>query len=112
MIKWIILAIFIISAVCIHYRGRVRHSFYRQFFDHSTLFAPINFLMYSFSKVPNQPFIDAQHFEDLKVLDENWQMIREEAQALYQRGSIKASDSYNDLGFNSFCHLVSSLIIY
>lgn len=102
MIKWIILAIFIGSAIYIHYRGRVRHSFYRQFFDHSTLFAPINFLMYRFSAVPNQPYIDAQYFKDLKVLDQHWEMIRSEAQQLYQQGGIKASSEYNDLGFNSF----------
>lgn len=75
MIKWIILAIFVISALYIQNRGKVRHSFYRQFFDHSTLLAPINFLMYLFSKVPNQPYIDTQYFHDLKVLDENWEMI-------------------------------------
>lgn len=86
MLKWIILAIFVISALYIQRRGTVRHSFYRQFFDHSTLFAPINFLMYAFSRVPNQPYIDTQHFKDLKVLDENWEMIRDEAQALYQKG--------------------------
>ena len=102
MIKWIILAIFIISALFVHRRGKVKHSFYRQFFDHSTFFAPVNFLMYLFSKVPNQPYIDTQHFADLKVLDENWEMIRDEAQALYQQGGIKASSSYDDLGFNSF----------
>ncbi len=37
MIKWIILAIFILSALYIQQRGKVRHSFYRQFFDHSTI---------------------------------------------------------------------------
>ncbi|HFF4698956.1 TPA: hypothetical protein ACGDVI_003514 [Acinetobacter baumannii] len=51
MIKWIILAIFILSALYIQQRGKVRHSFYRQFFDHSTILAPINYLMYMFSKV-------------------------------------------------------------
>ena len=102
MIKWIILAIFVISTLYIQNRGKVRHSFYRQFFDHSTILAPINFLMYIFSKVPNQPYIDTQHFKDLKVLDENWEMIRDEAKALYAQGGIKASSTYNDLGFNSF----------
>ena len=84
MIKWIILAIFILSALYIQQRGKVRHSFYRQFFDHSTILAPINYLMYMFSKVPNQPYIDTQHFQDLKVQDENWEMIRDEAKALYE----------------------------
>ena len=58
--------------------------------------------MYIFSKVPNKPYIDTQHFKDLKVLDENWEMIRDEAKALYDQGGIKASSTYNDLGFNSF----------
>ena len=85
MLKWIILAIFVISAFYIQQRGKVRHSFYRQFFDHSTLFAPINFLMYRFSRVPNQPYIDTRYFQDLKVLDEHWEMIRDEAKALYEQ---------------------------
>ncbi len=29
-------------------------------------------------------------------------MIRDEAKALYQQGGIKASSTYDDLGFNSF----------
>ena len=69
MIKWIILAIFVISALYIQYRGKVRHSFYRQFFDHSTLLAPINFLMYAFSKVPNQPYIETQYFKLTKIIN-------------------------------------------
>lgn len=111
MIKWIILAIFIISALYIQRRGKVKHSFYRQFFDHSTVLAPINFLMYMFSKVPNQPYIDTQYFKDLKILDENWEMIRDEAKALYDKGGIKASSSYDDLGFNSFLKQVGSVFI-
>jgi beta-hydroxylase len=47
MIKWIILAIFN-SALYIQNRGKVRHSFYRQFFDHSTILAPINFHVHLF----------------------------------------------------------------
>ncbi|EXB86597.1 aspartyl/Asparaginyl beta-hydroxylase family protein [Acinetobacter sp. 272263] len=58
--------------------------------------------MYLFSKVPNQPYIATQHFKDLQTLDEHWEMIRDEARALYQQGGIKAASSYNDLGFNSF----------
>ena len=102
MFKWIVLAIFLLSALYIQQRGKVRHSFYRQFFDHSTILAPINFLMYWFSKVPHQPYLDSQAFQDLKVLNENWEMIRDEAQVLYAQGGIKASSKYDDLGFNSF----------
>ncbi len=102
MVKWIILAIFLISAVYIQYRGKVRHKLFRQFFDHSTIMAPINFLMYMFSRVPNQPYIKSELLTDLAVLDANWQMIRDEALALSGQGGIKASSTYNDAGFNSF----------
>jgi aspartyl/asparaginyl beta-hydroxylase (cupin superfamily) len=44
------------SAAFVHFRGRVRHRFSRQLFDHSTLLAPFNIPLYLFSKVPGQPF--------------------------------------------------------
>lgn len=102
MIKWIILAIFIASALYVHRRGKVKHPFFRQFFDHSTIMAPINWLMYVFSKVPNTPYIKSDQLSELAVLDANWQMIRDEALALADQGGIKASSAYDDAGFNSF----------
>jgi len=39
---------------------------------------------------------------ELKLLRENWQVIREEALTLFGQGQIKAADKYNDWGFNSF----------
>ena len=36
------------------------------------------------------------------MLRDNWQLIREEAMALFAQGQIKAADKYNDWGFNSF----------
>lgn len=102
MIKWLVLSIFIFSTLYIHYRGKKKLNFGRQFLDHSTILAPINIWMYLFSKVPNQPYIDTNHFEDIKVLDDHWEMIRDEALALSKQGEIKASSTYNDAGFNSF----------
>src|SRR6185437_16595896 len=52
--KFIVLYLFIASAVYVHYRGRVRHGFFRQLTDHSSLMAPYNTLMYLFSAVPNR----------------------------------------------------------
>ena len=63
--KWIVLALIIASAVYVHYRGRVRHGFFRQLTDHSTLFAPYNVLMYAFSKVGSNPFVDIAAFPEL-----------------------------------------------
>ena len=73
--KFIVLYVFVVSAMYVHYRGRVRHGFLRQLTDHSSLMAPYNAPMYLFSAVPNRPFVDVSRFPAAK---------------------------YNDLGFNSF----------
>ena len=100
--KWFILALFIVTAIVVHYRGRVRHRFSRQVLDHSTFTAPINVFMYAFSCVPNQPYLDLKLFPEVKVLMDRWEDIRAEAEQLFGDGHIKASDKYNDAGFNSF----------
>ncbi|RYZ97222.1 MAG: lipid A hydroxylase LpxO, partial [Moraxellaceae bacterium] len=46
MIKWIILLIFIGSALYVQRRGRVKQPLKRQILDHSTIMAPINIWMY------------------------------------------------------------------
>lgn len=100
--KFIILYVFVLSAILIHYRGKVRHRFTRQLTDHSTFLAPINMLMYGLSSVPNRPILDSHQFKDLDQIRNNWRMFRDEALKLYEIGHIKASDNYDDLGFNSF----------
>ncbi len=100
--KFLVLYTFIASAAYIHQRGRVRLPFLRQLTDHSTFVAPINCFMYAFSAVPNRPVLNVADFPDLKPLRDNWLTIREEALALYREGHVKASDRYDDLGFNSF----------
>jgi beta-hydroxylase len=88
--------------VIVHYRGKVRYKFFRQFADHSTFMAPINVPMYAFSKVENKPYIKVSNFPNLAGLRENWQVIRDEALELEREELIKGSDKYNDAGFNSF----------
>jgi beta-hydroxylase len=100
--KFIVLYGFIASAIYVHQRGRVRLSFMRQLTDHSTFAAPINCFMYAFSAVPNRPVLDVGDFPDLRPLLQDWQIIRDEALALYRQGAVRASDKYDDLGFNSF----------
>jgi beta-hydroxylase len=100
--KFIVLYVFVVSAMYVHYRGRVRHGFLRQLTDHSSLMAPYNALMYLFSAVPNRPFVDVARFPELAPLRNNWQAIREEAVKLFDEGHIRAAGKYNDLGFNSF----------
>jgi beta-hydroxylase len=100
--KFIALYVFIASVVFVHFRGHIRHPFYRQLTDHSTFMAPYNMLMYAFSAVPNKPFVDIGRFPELDALTSNWQMLRDEALKLFDEGHIRAASGHNDLGFNSF----------
>ncbi len=101
-IKLIVVILFFVSAVYVHLRGKVRHKITRQIGDHSTFLAPINCVMYLSSSVPNTPYISVQRFPEMQVLDDRWEEIREEAKHLLDMGLIRASDQYNDAGFNSF----------
>jgi beta-hydroxylase len=58
--------------------------------------------MYLFSRTPRSVYIDPQHFPELKVLQDNWQVIRDEALRLNDEGYIRAAAGYTDIGFNSF----------
>jgi beta-hydroxylase len=93
---------YLLWALFVHWRGRERHKFHRQLTDHSTIIAPYNAIMYGFSAVPNKPFVDVAAFPELKPLQDNWRVIREEALKLFDEGHIRAAARYNDLGFNSF----------
>ena len=50
-IKYLILGAFLLSVLYVHRRGKVRFSFMRQLFNHSSLLAPYNVLMYLYSAV-------------------------------------------------------------
>ena len=93
---------YVLWALFIHLRGRERHKFHKQLTDHSTFVAPYNALMYGFSAVPNEPYIDLAKFPELTPLQREWKTIRDEALKLFDEGHIRASSGYNDLGFNSF----------
>ncbi len=100
--KFIVLYVFVASALFVHYRGRVRHKLTKQLADHSTIMAPYNSLMYLFSAVPAKPILDPRMLPELDALRDNWQVIRDEAVALMDDGQIRAATGHNDLGFNSF----------
>lgn len=99
--KFVVLWIYLASALYIHFRGKVRHGFARQLTDHSTFMAPYNALIYLFSAAPNQPIQDLQDFPDLAPLKQNWQTIRDEAWKLYEGGHIQTAKTYNDVAFNT-----------
>src|SRR5215470_8001435 len=101
-IKLAVISLVGASAVYIHRRGRIRHRFTRQLTDHSTFLAGYNALIYLNSAVPETPYLDMRDFPDAVKLRENWEVIRDEAVALFEGGHIRAASKYNDLGFNSF----------
>ena len=100
--KWAVVGFLILSVLHIHFRGKVRLPFGRQLFDHSSFMAPINIFMHLFSRVPSTPYIPVREFPELAVLQQNWQVIRDEAENLLALKKIKASEENNDAGFNSF----------
>src|SRR5438105_8848490 len=101
--KWAVISIFLLSVVYVHFRGKVRMPFFRQLFDHSSILAPLNILMYLFSRVPtNTAYLPTSTFSDLKILEDNWETIRDEAQALTGMEKIRAAEKNDDAGFNSF----------
>ena len=97
-----ILFIFVSTSIYVHYRGKVRHSFSRQLTSHTNVTAPYNVFTYLMSAVPNTPFINTDKFESARILNENWETIRKEAQALFDNERIGPSEQLDDLAFNSF----------
>lgn len=100
--KWVIVGIYLFSILFIHFRGKVRRPFFRQLFDHSSIMAPINLFMYAFSRVPAVPYPAMRDFQNLHLLDDNWEVIRAEAINLQNIAKIKAAEKNDDAGFNSF----------
>ncbi len=99
----IVLTIFIICSIYVQYRGSVRHDkLRRKITDHSNFLAPINCLFYMFSRVKKSAYIDVSEFPELKILEQNWETIRDEALSLNDASQIKSSKDLDDLGFNSF----------
>jgi beta-hydroxylase len=102
MIPLILVALYLACILVVHFRGRVRHSFWGQVFDHSGFLAPINVFLYAFSAVPSKPYQSSAHFPELETLREHAATIREEGLALMAHARMKLPDQNDDAGFNSF----------
>jgi beta-hydroxylase len=96
-----VFVLFLASALFIHFRGQVRFPLARAL-DFTILLAPINALMYLFSRVPATAYLDPKAFPELGALQAHWTTIRDEALRLDDEGQIRAAATYNDIGFNSF----------
>ena len=101
-ISYLIFAIYVVAVMDMHYRGTVRFNWSRQVLTHTNYLAPYNLLMNLCAKLPNKALLDAADIADLKILRDNWQVIRDEALRLSAEGRIKRAEGFNDLGFNSF----------
>ena len=101
-IRHIVFIIFVVSAVFVYFRGKVRFGLVRSLTDYQVLLAPINSLLYLFSKVKAGAYIPVGQFPELQPLQDNWETIRQEALSLNEGGAIAAATGYNDIGFNSF----------
>jgi beta-hydroxylase len=98
----IIVSIVLAYIACIAFvrmRNVERFKLKRQLTDFSTFMVPFNIPAYLLSKVPTTAFIDKSHFPELKIIEDNWQDIRDEALALYENGHIGIKD---DLPASSF----------
>lgn len=100
--KWFVVMLWVTTVAYTQLRGKVRHGWRKAFLDHSTLLAPINALMVLTSKIPTTPYIPVSTFPELKAIEDNWQVFRDEALALSQMQQIKADQGHTDIGFNSF----------
>jgi beta-hydroxylase len=100
--KWLIPGLWLASILYGHYRGRVRLAWSRVFLDHSVLLAPVNAFMVLASRIPTTPYVSTREIPELQVLQDNWEIIRDEALQMAELRRIKAAERHDDIGFNSF----------
>lgn len=105
--RLLIVATFLASVMYVQFRGRVRHKLSRLVADHANLLAPSNALMYLFSSVKANPYVDVREFPELRAVTAQWQTIREEALKLFDEGHLRVASGYNDIGCNTFFGLVT-----
>ena len=107
----IIIALFCIGSMvyAYRYRGVTRYENVSEYLRKGwPVFTPFNCLLYLFTpKKAKPPFIPTETVEGLKLLEDNWEVFRDEALALLEQGrfdSIKDKDnsSYYDVGFRTF----------
>lgn len=98
----IILSLLALYIFCIFYvrkRSAVNFKFIRQLSDFSTFMVPFNLPAYLLSKLPTTPTVDPKLVPELQILNDNWEIIRDEALALWEMGHIDVGE---DLPGSSF----------
>ena len=100
MTTLLILAVIYLSCIAfVRWRSTDKFPLSRQLSDFSTFMVPFNIPAYLSSKVPMMHYIPPSYFDDVKLLDAEWKVIRDEALALYEKGYIAKKD---DLPASSF----------
>lgn len=91
------------------YRGNARYANFTEYLRKGwPMFTPFNCLLYLFTKPIARPAImDMDKFPELKEIQENWEVIRDEAMALKAEGGFDTitdpnAASYYDIGFRTF----------
>ncbi|VAW73727.1 Fe(2+)/alpha-ketoglutarate-dependent dioxygenase LpxO, partial [hydrothermal vent metagenome] len=96
---FIFLVIYVSSVVFVRTRNKQLFSLRRQLTDFGTFMVPFNLPAYLLSKIPVYSHYDVSQFPELKIIEDNWETIRDEALALYDQGYITVKD---DLPASSF----------
>ena len=95
----LLLTAYLFSVFFVQLRGKKHFKLSKQFGDFSTFMVLFNIPAFLLSKVPTTPRIDKKHFPEINIIEENWEIIRDEAMQLYNLGHIAAKD---DLPASSF----------
>ncbi len=95
----VFLIVYFLSVVFVRTRNDQLFSLRRQITDFATFMVPFNLPAYLLSKVPLSSHYQASQFPELKIIEDNWEDIRDEALKLYDQGYIAAKD---DLPASSF----------
>lgn len=104
----VVLALYIGSLVFVRLRNRVHLPWGRQLTDFSTFMVPFNIPAYLLSRVSTASRPPLSTFPQIKLLQDNWETIRDEALALYGQGHIAVKDDlpgsnfYKDNRWKSF----------
>ena len=92
-----------------NYRGNARYTKFSEYLRKSwPIFTPLNCLLYmSTEKRARSSILNINDFPELKSVTDQWQVIKEEAVNLYEKGyfdaTVKAdSAAYYDVGFRTF----------
>jgi beta-hydroxylase len=91
------------------FRGQERYESFTEYLRKGWfVLAPVNCLLYLFTKKRGaKPIMDLNDFPELKEIQDNWEVIRDEVMALHEQDLIQGTkkegaDSSYDLGFRTF----------